>query len=451
MAVGHNMLLGASSEAPHLFDVHKKAPEPMTIPPKQQKRPNKKKPISLKTIDLFCGAGGITEGFRQAGYTSLYGNDVMPEAINTFKQNHPEAIADCRSVEDVEPSEIRKKLGLLPGELDVLVGGPPCQGFSINAPDRFLEDPRNKLFLHYERFVEEFKPKSFVFENVPGLLSIGDGKVYRQIVGIFESLGYHVTAKILFAAHYGVPQERWRLILLGSRFSEVHHPEPSHYAIGRANFRGGNTMTFQLGAEHQAKLLPAVTVKDAIGDLPRLEMGEGSELIEYVDGFASPYILKMRNPDGVTYNHYAAKLSKQNAERMKHVKPGGSWRDIPHDLLPKGMQRARKSDHTKRYGRLRNDGLSGTVLTKCDPHWGTVFLPDQDRTLTVREAARFQSFPDTYKFMGSRVSQYEQVGNAVPVLMAKAIADQLKIHLAENGSSELFPESDPQLEMLQLG
>jgi DNA (cytosine-5)-methyltransferase 1 len=137
----------------------------------------------------------------------------------------------------------------------------------------------------------------------------------------------------------------------------------------------------------------------------------------------------MRNGTEVTYNHYAAKLSKQNAERMKYVKPGGSWRDIPHELLPKGMQRARKTDHTKRYGRLRNDGLSGTMLTKCDPHWGTVFLPDQDRTLTVREAARFQSFPDTYKFLGSRVSQYEQVGNAVPVLMAKAIAVRLQAHI----------------------
>ena len=137
----------------------------------------------------------------------------------------------------------------------------------------------------------------------------------------------------------------------------------------------------------------------------------------------------MRSPAGVTFNHFAARLSKQNAESMKYVKPGGSWRDIPHDLLPKGMQRARKSDHTKRYGRLRNDGLASTVMTKCDPHWGTVFLPDQDRSLTVREAARFQSFPDTYRFLGPRVSQYEQVGNAVPVSDGKAIAQQIRAHL----------------------
>lgn len=388
-----------------------------------------KESAPLCSLDLFCGAGGITEGFRQAGYHSLYGNDLMPEAIETFRYNHPGAIADCRPIERVDPAELRLQLGLLRGELDVLAGGPPCQGFSINAPERFLNDPRNKLFRHYERFLEEFQPKTFLFENVPGLLSLADGKVFRQIVSIFSGLGYRVTAKILFAAHYGVPQERWRLILLGSRFGEVVHPEPTHAANGRANFRGGTTMTFQLDSSAREALLPAVTVGDAIGDLPRLEMGQGDEEVEYTVAAHSGYAAEMRNPVGVTYNHYAARLSKQNAERMKYVLPGGSWRDIPHDLLPKGMQRARKSDHTKRYGRLRSDGLSGTVLTKCDPHWGTVFLPDQNRALTVREAARFQSFPDNYRFLGSRVSQYVQVGNAVPVLMAKAIAEQLRAHL----------------------
>jgi DNA (cytosine-5)-methyltransferase 1 len=243
-----------------------------------------------------------------------------------------------------------------------------------------------------------------------------------------------VSVKILFAAHYGVPQERWRLILLGSRTSAIAPPLPTHYATGRANFRGGGTLTFQLDRSDEDRLLPAVTVSDAIGDLPRLEMGEGSEVVGYTSAPHSAYARIMRNPEGVTFNHFGARLSKQNVERMKHVKPGGSWRDIPDRLLPKGMQRARRSDHTKRYGRLRNDGLAGTVMTKCDPHWGTVFLPDQERSLTVREAARFQSFPDTYKFLGPRVSQYEQVGNAVPVLMAKAIALQIRAHLEERAA-----------------
>jgi len=389
---------------------------------------------TFTTIDLFCGAGGITEGFRQAGYKCLYGNDIMNEAIETFALNHSSAIADCRPIERVMPAALMRQLDLSVSKLDVLVGGPPCQGFSINAPERFLEDPRNNLFRHYARFLEELRPKTFIFENVPGLLSLGDGKVFRQIQNIFEGLGYHVSAKILFAAHYGVPQERWRLLLIGSLFGEIAHPEPTHYATGRANFRGGNTMTFQLDGSAKLNLYPAVTVGEAIDDLPRLEMGEGSEVVGYTSEAHSSYARMIRNPDGVTYNHYAAKLSKQNAERMKYVKPGGSWRDIPHKLLPCGMQRARKSDHTKRYGRLRRDGLSGTVMTKCDPHWGAVFLPDQDRTLTVREAARLQSFPDAYRFLGPRVSQYEQVGNAVPVLMARTIALHLREHLEAHAS-----------------
>jgi DNA (cytosine-5)-methyltransferase 1 len=220
--------------------------------------------------------------------------------------------------------------------------------------------------------------------------------------------------------------------------AEIAPPEPTHYATGRANFRGGGSLTFDLTRNDEERLLPAVTVRDAIGDLPSLKLGEGGEAVGYSAEPHSDYARAMRNPAGATFNHFAARISKQNIERMRFVKPGGSWRDIPHRLLPKGMRRARTSDHTKRYGRLRNDGLAGTVMTKCDPHWGAVFLPGQDRTLTVREAARFQSFPDAYRFLGPRVAQYEQVGNAVPVLMAKAIALALQAHLLESG---ILPES----------
>lgn len=391
----------------------------------------------LSSIDLFCGAGGITQGFKQAGYHCIYANDFMPEAIETFRHNNPTTFAECKSIQEVNASELRQKLGIQKGELDVLVGGPPCQGFSINAPSRFLNDPRNSLFKHYARFVEEFSPKTFVFENVPGLLSMGDGAIFQKILQVFNELGYNLSVKILFGPHYGIPQERWRLILLGSRYDELSHPAPTHFAKGRANFRGGSTLTIPLNSEDLERLLPAVNVGDAIRDLPKLTMGEGAEEVGYTTDPTSAYALRLRNPDGITFNHVAAKLSKQNVERMQHVPPGGSWRDIPHELLPRGMQQARKSDHTKRYGRLSFEGLSGTVLTKCDPHWGTVFLPDQDRTLSVREAARLQSFPDQYRFLGSRVSQYVQVGNAVPVLMARAIAQAVRDHLAENANAAL--------------
>ncbi|NBV20545.1 MAG: DNA cytosine methyltransferase [Proteobacteria bacterium] len=382
------------------------------------------------TVDLFCGAGGITEGFRRAGYSCLYGNDINFWAIETFRANHPNTTADNRPIEKVDAAALRRSLNLEPGELDVLVGGPPCQGFSINAPERFLEDPRNSLFKHYVRFLNEFRPKTLLIENVPGMLSLGGGVIFEQILQALRAHGYHVQARILFAGHYGVPQERWRMIILGSRFSPPpNHPYPTHFATARANFKGGKTMTFRLLPLEQTALLPAVTVGEAIGDLPRLGMGEGGEIVAYNRLAESEYARMMRAGAAVTFNHHAGMLAPQNAERMKFVKPGGSWRDIPHYLLPKGMQKARKSDHTKRYGRLRNDGLAGTVLTKCDPHWGAVFLPDQDRALTVREAARIQSFPDSYKFLGPRVAQYEQVGNAVPVLMAEAIARELRLSL----------------------
>jgi len=388
---------------------------------------------AFTTLDLFCGAGGITEGFRRAGFKCLYGNDINSWAVETFKANHPGIRADNRPIEQVDAAALRRSLNLQPGELDVLVGGPPCQGFSINAPERFLEDPRNSLFKHYIRFLDEFKPKTLLIENVPGMLSLGGGAIFEQILKALRAHGYVVHAKILFAAHYGVPQERWRMIILGSRISEPPaHPVPTHYATARANFKGGKTMTFQLMPLEEIVLLPAVTVGSAIGDLPRLKMGEGGEIVTYDQTAESEYARSMRSDAVVTFNHFASNLAQQNVERMKHVKPGGSWRDIPHHLLPKGMQKARKSDHTKRYGRLRNDGLAGTVLTKCDPHWGAVFLPTQDRALTVREAARIQSFPDSYKFLGPRVAQYEQVGNAVPVLMAEAIAREIRNTLEDH-------------------
>ena len=235
----------------------------------------------LRSIDLFCGAGGITQGFKQSGYHCLYANDMMPEAIETFSYNHPNTRAECKSIEDIDTGALRQSLGLGVGDLDVLVGGPPCQGFSINAPSRFLSDPRNSMFRHYARFLQEFEPKAFVFENVPGLLSMADGAVFENILKVFNELGYELSVKILFAPHYGVPQERWRLILLGSRLGEIAHPAPTHFAKGRANFRGGGTLTMAQDEPAASRLLPSVTVGDALRDLPRIAMGEGAEEVGY--------------------------------------------------------------------------------------------------------------------------------------------------------------------------
>lgn len=391
----------------------------------------------LTSLDLFAGAGGITEGFRQAGFQCLFANDFNRNATNTFALNHPETPVECASIEDLDPKAIRRKIGLQRGGLHVLVGGPPCQGFSINAPERFLEDPRNSMFKHYLRFVDEFAPKLFLFENVPGMLSLGGGQIFKTILEQFEARGYRTSARILLAAHYGVPQIRWRTIILGSRVGDAPpHPEPTHFYIARPNFTGGRTIATRLVPLDEFRLKPSVTLRNAISDLPALQPGGGEEEMVYpCRSKMSDYALAMRDGADAIYNHTANAISDINLQRLSHIPAGGSWNSIPFELLPSGMQKARRSDHTKRYGRLTWDSLSGTVMTKCDPHWGAVFHPDQPRTYSVREAARMQSFPDRYRFLGPRVSQYEQVGNAVPMLMAKALAESLKGYLGVGSQS----------------
>ena len=385
------------------------------------------------TIDLFAGAGGITEGFRQAGANCVFANDFNPHACETFRLNHPGIDVEAGPIQDLDAKAVRKRANLKKGDLDVLVGGPPCQGFSINAPERFLEDPRNSLFKHYLRFVDEFAPKFFMFENVPGMLSLGGGKLFDLIISEMNERGYRTSAKILLAAHYGVPQVRWRMIILGSRIGDPPaHPEPTHFYTCRPNFKGGATIATRLIPLDQYRLKRAVTLADAIADLPPVEIGGGEEIQAHQPNKnRSAFAKQMRNGTRKLYNHTANGLSKINQERLQHIAPGEAWTAIPRDLLPEGMKKARTSDHTKRYGRLQWSALAGTMMTKCDPHWGAVFHPDQPRTFTVREAARIQSFPDTYRFLGPRVAQYEQVGNAVPVLMAKSIAESLKNALEE--------------------
>jgi DNA (cytosine-5)-methyltransferase 1 len=170
-----------------------------------------------------------------------------------------------------------------------------------------------------------------------------------------------------------------------------------------------------------------VTVSDAIGDLPVLDMGEGSdELRRYTRQPKCDFQRLMREGSEGVSNHYAPQLGDVNIERLKYIPQGGSWRDLPHRLLPAGMKQAKRSDHTKRYGRLDPNGLFSTILTKADLHWGAYIHPEQARTLTVRECARAQTFPDKFTFLGSRVDQYRQVGNAVPPLLAKAVAESVR-------------------------
>jgi len=407
----------------------------------------KKDSSSLTFGDLFAGAGGISVGFHMAKFQSLFFNEINETAGRTHSLNFSDATPFVCPIQDLSAKMIRQNTALAGDDLDVMVGGPPCQGFSIYAHGRTTKDPRNSLFQHYVRLVlEGIRPKFVVLENVPGLVSLDSGGTVAAVKEAFGRAGYRMIYKILNAAHYGVPEERWRLLFLGTRLTDVDlsFPEPAHYSLQRPNFTGGREFTFRHAIRgtaaqidlFQSRLQKPTTVQEALSDLPKIKSGGGSAEMPYSKAPETKYQELMRKGSKVIYNHECAGISPANLERLTFIKPGGSWRDIPHDLLPEGMKKAKRSDHTKRYGRLDPKGLSGTILTKCDPHWGTFYHYKQDRIISVREAARIQSFPDWFKFTGSKTEQYRDVGNAVPPLLARALALHIKKLLSQHNEAQ---------------
>ena len=361
--------------------------------------------MKYTAIDLFCGAGGLSAGLEMAGFTVLAGNDMFEAAGRTFEKTHPHAKFMPGPVEELSIERLMEVAGVCAGELSLLVGGPPCQAYSVYNHQRGMHDARASLFREYLRIVDGLRPEWIVMENVTGIYSIANGEAVRAIKAEFAALGYEVKDAILRAEEYGVPQERRRVVFIGNRLgAPISHPDPTHGP----------------GLKE-----PYTTIKDAIGDLPPLQNGEDKGRVTYVNCKPTKYQSQMRGNATTVGNHAAPKLGKVNLDRLPYIPPGGSWRDIPHDLLPEGMKRAKRSDHTKRYGRMTWDGLSCTVLTKCDIHWGAYIHPEQDRAISVREAARLQAFPDWFEFSGSKTEQYIQVGNAVPPLLGKAVGEHL--------------------------
>ncbi|MDR1872210.1 MAG: DNA cytosine methyltransferase [Deltaproteobacteria bacterium] len=379
----------------------------------------------LKLLDLFAGAGGLSLGLTEAGFEPIFACDLKPVFMGAYSLNHPQVKALTSDIRNLAPESILQELSLAQGELDLLAGGPPCQGFSINAPFRSVLDERNHLFRYFLKFVEVFAPKSILIENVPGLVSFENGRTLDDILESLSDLGYSAEAKILGAAYYGVPQARWRTIIIGLRAKDLPaaiFPEPTYKAPLKVNFTATLQGKCLVKYPNYKASLNFVTIDEAIGDLPPLVNGQrGEALKEYLCPPLNAYQLSARIGSPGVSNHEAPNLTAINLQRLKFIKPGDNWTSIPDHLLPKGLRLARKSDHTKRYGRVRPQDLASTILTKCDPHWGAYFHYAQDRVFTVREAARIQSFPDRYVFTGSMADQYAEVGNAVPPLLAKCI------------------------------
>ena len=385
-------------------------------------------------IDLFSGAGGLTLGLANAGFDVVLCSDQNAACERTHQRNFPGIPFIRGDIAKLKGADILAAAGLRKGELDLLVGGPPCQGFSIIG-QRELLDPRNGLVHEFLRIARELKPKCVVIENVTGLATLDKGAVLREIGKAFAEAGYSADCAELLAAQYGAPQMRWRMFFIGWRFDQDKHggfPLPTHGRAGIGDLVPNRTISVEDSAGF-------VTIREAIGDLPEIEGGELGTV--YTRSPATAFQKAMRaNAGGVLANHYAARLSKQNMARLRHLKPGEDWRSLPHELLPAGMQRALRKDHTRRYRRMQWDGVARSIITRFrDPKSGEYIHPEQHRTISIREAARIQSFPDWFVFEGSYSELYEQVGNAVPPLLARAVGTEIRAMLALDTAEQRLP------------
>ena len=338
---------------------------------------------------MFCGCGGLSKGFVDIGYNILLGIDNDEIALQTFKLNHKNAKTINFDLYKNPKKEIQKNIGKK--KIDVIIAGPPCQGFSLTGPRKF-DDKRNRLYNVVIETVGEFKPRVFLVENVIGLVSMYDGVIKDEIVKRFSRLGYEVNMKILCAADYGVPQVRKRVFFVGVRegLGDFVFPQP----------------TF--------KPEDYITCKEAIGDLPSRKKKIGIEEDKYLSLPRTSYQKKMRGRQKVLFNHVATVHTEKVKKVITLVPEGGNYKD-----LPVGVGRHRKFNEAwTRYHSMRP---SKTVDTGHRNH----FHYKHDRVPTVRENARLQSFPDDFRFLGSRTSQNRQVGNAVPPRLAYYIAREM--------------------------
>ena len=368
----------------------------------------------LKSIDLFSGCGGMTLGFGWAGFNSILASDIDENCEKTFATNFSDVPFLCGDLSDFKKKDFDDHIK--GNDVDVIIGGPPCQGFSLanKRRNKVSNDPRNRLFYEFVKTINWYNPKSFVMENVKGLLSMQSGNVIKQILKEFEAagaFGYEVDYKILKASDYGVPQSRERVIVIGIRKDLGVKP--------RFPEKNNND---------------EVTVNQAISDLPPIKAGEGADRMAYETGATSAYQTLMRKNSNAVYNHIAMKHTQRVIDRFEAIKPGKNLLDVweTHGAVQRGNPKEKsKIKFSQNNLRLIADKPAPTIAASFQSNFIHPYL---NRNFTAREGARLQSFPDDFIFEGMRtkmswekgLSQYQQIGNAVPPLMAYEIAKTLK-------------------------
>lgn len=352
--------------------------------------------MKYKVIDLFSGAGGLSKGFLDAGYDIKLGIDFDEKALLTFSKNHGDTKALKLDLFDLNNINIiKKKFEEKNDKLDVLIGGPPCQGFSL-AGKREENDKRNKLYTAMLETAKKLLPRAVVLENVPGILTLYDGKVKERIFKDFKKLGYSMNIQILYAPDYGIPQIRKRAFFVGLLDSnkKFQFPEPI------------------------LKKEEYITCEEAIGDLPELDGIYGDEVQEYVKKAETDYQRDMRNGMTKIYNHIGTIHSEKTIKMIKLVPEGKNYKSLPKEY--QGLYK-----YNEALTRYHSKKPSLTINTGHRSH----FHYKYNRIPTVRENARLQSFPDDFIFYGNKSEQYKQVGNAVPPKLGYVIAKKLKKYL----------------------
>ena len=347
-------------------------------------------------IDIFSGAGGLSLGARMAGINITAAVEMDRFAVDTYRLNFPKTKVFQADICSLDAHQfINKK-----NPIFLIMGGPPCQGYSMsNTMNRNDKNPKNYLFKEFVRFVDEIRPEWFLFENVWGLTNFEHGKFKDDIIAAFESLQYNVYSKVLYAHNYGVPQKRCRFFIVGNKNGiTFKFPEPTNI---KGNF---------------------VTVNDAISDLPELSNGDMIESAPYTKDFSevSDYAKLMRQNSELSKQNYVSRNNDLVIKRYHYIRPGHNWSDIPDFLMQNYTDKSRC--HSGIYKRLNPDTPSVVI---SNYRKSMLIHPTQDRGISVREAARLQSFPDTFEFCGPLSYMQQQIGNAVPPLLSMAVVKQI--------------------------